>query len=115
MAWATAGNVTVTNLDSALDSPAEARVEIYNALIELQNVINGRGAVDGVASLDSDTRVPSAQMPNEINSASGTDLTLDPATGVVTVEDIINARRLNFEPLNAGCCWRWCWCSSGSS
>ena len=89
MAWATAGNVTVTNLDSALDSPAEARVEIYNALIELQNVINGRGAVDGVASLDSDTRVPSAQMPNEINSASGTDLTLDPATGVVTVEDII--------------------------
>jgi len=89
MAWATVGNVTTTNLDSALDSPAEARVELYNALIELQNVINGRGAVDGVASLDGDTRVPSAQMPNEINSATGTDLTLDPSTGVVVIEDIV--------------------------
>jgi hypothetical protein len=89
MAWATVGNVTTTNLDSALDSPAEARVELYNALLELQNVINGRGAVDGVASLDGDTRIPSAQMPNEINSASGTDLTLDPATGVVVIEDIV--------------------------
>jgi len=89
MAWATVGNVTTTKLDSALDSPAEARIELYNALIELQNVINGRGAVNGVASLDANSKIPSAQMPDEINSTSSTDLTLDPATGIVTVEDII--------------------------
>lgn len=92
MAWATVGNVTTTHLDSADDSPAEARVELYNALLELQNVINGRGAVNGVASLDANTKVPSAQMPDEINSSGSTDLTLDPATGIVAVEDII---RLN--------------------
>lgn len=89
MAWATVGNVTTTHLDSADDSPAEARVELYNALLELQNVINGRGAVNGVASLDANTKVPSAQMPDEINSSGSTDLTLDPATGIVAVEDII--------------------------
>lgn len=89
MAWATVGNVTTTHLDSALDSPAEARVELYNALLELQNVINGRAAANGVASLDSSTKIPSAQMPNEINSSASTDLTLDPATGIVTVEDIV--------------------------
>ena len=89
MAWATVGNVTTTHLDSADDSPAEARVELYNALLELQNVINGRAAVNGVASLDANTKVPSAQMPDEINSSGSTDLTLDPATGIVAVEDII--------------------------
>jgi hypothetical protein len=89
MAWANVSNVTTNNLDSALDSPAEARVEIYNALLELQNVINGRGAVDGVASLDSNTKIPSAQMPDEINSSASTDLTLDPTTGVVVIEDIV--------------------------
>ena len=66
MAWATVGNVTTTHLDSALDSPAEARVELYNAILELQNVINGRGAVNGVASLDASTKIPSAQMPERV-------------------------------------------------
>lgn len=89
MAWATVGNVTTTHLDSADDSPAQARVELYNALIELQNVINGRGTSNGVASLDANTKIPSAQMPDEINSSTSTDLTLDPATSIVAVEDIV--------------------------
>tara|TARA_R100001460_G_scaffold45472_3_gene82665 strand:- start:7091 stop:7522 length:432 start_codon:yes stop_codon:yes gene_type:complete len=89
MAWATVGNVTVTNLDSANDSPAEARIEIHNALLELQNVINGRAAVNGVASLDSNTKIPAAQLPDEINSSSSTNLTIDPATGILVVEDIV--------------------------
>lgn len=89
MAWATVGNVTTNNLDSANDSPAEARLEIYNAFLELQNVINGRAAVNGVASLDSNTKIPSAQLPDEINSSASTNLTIDPATGIVLIEDII--------------------------
>jgi hypothetical protein len=92
MAWADIANVTTDNLDSAEDSPAEARVELYNALIELQNVINGRGAVNGVASLDANTKIPSTQLPDEINSSTSTDLTIDPATGIVIIQDIV---RLN--------------------
>lgn len=89
MAWATVGNVTTTHLDSADDSPAEARVELYNALVELQNVINGRGAVSGVASLDANTKIPAAQLPDEFNSSASTDITLDPTTGIVVIEDIV--------------------------
>jgi hypothetical protein len=89
MAWATVGNVTTTYLDSANDSPAQARVELYNALLELQNVINGRAAASGVASLDSSSKIPVAQLPDEINSSASTNLTIDPATGVVVIEDIV--------------------------
>jgi len=89
MAWGTAGNVSTTNLDSALDSPAEARLDLYNALIELTAVINGRGTADGVASLDSGVKIPVAQLPDEINSSASTDLTLDPSTGIVQIEDIV--------------------------
>lgn len=88
MAWATLANVTTTNFNTN-SAPAEARAELKSALEELQNVINGRGAVNGVASLDANTKIPSAQMPDEINSSTSTDLTLDPATGVVVIEDII--------------------------
>lgn len=95
MAWGTIGNVTTTHLDSAQDSPAQARVELYNALIELQAVINGRGTANGVASLDSNSRIPSAQMPNEINSASATNLVLDPSTSIVKIENIAHLQPIS--------------------
>lgn len=89
MAWGTTGNISTANLDSALDSPASARIDLYNALVELTAVINGRGTADGVASLDSTTKIPSAQLPNEFNSSAATDLLLNPSTGIVQVQDII--------------------------
>ena len=89
MGWATVGNVTTTHLDSAADDPSQARVELYSALLELQNVINGRGTASGVASLDAGTKVPAAQLPDTIQSSSGNALLLQPDTGRVSIEDII--------------------------
>lgn len=89
MAWGTIGNVTTTHLDSASDDPSQARVELYNALVELQAVINGRGTASGVASLDSNTRIPNTQLPNTIISSTGTNLTLAPDQGRVSIQDII--------------------------
>lgn len=66
MAWGNAGNVITTNLDAGTDSPASARADIKAALDELTAVINGRGAVSGVASLDSTSKIPSAQLPASI-------------------------------------------------
>ena len=90
MGWATAGNVITTNLDAGTDSPAAARPDLKAALDELTNVINGRGTSNGVASLDSNTKIPVAQIPDELNSSSSTNLTLDPATGKVALEEILN-------------------------
>ena len=38
MTWGTAGNIITTNLDSATDSPADARPNLKAALDELTNV-----------------------------------------------------------------------------
>ena len=55
MTWGTAGNIITTNLDSATDSPADARPNLKAALDELTNVINGLNTAGGAAQLDSST------------------------------------------------------------
>ena len=101
MGWATAGNVSTTNLDSGTDSPAAARPDIKTAFDELVNVINGRATSNGVASLDGSTKIPAAQIPDEINSSSSTNLTLDPTTGKVKLEEILNLAPQTVAQLNA--------------
>jgi hypothetical protein len=90
MGWGTIGNVTTDHLDSAADDPSQARVELYNALIELQAVINGRNTAEGVAGLDASALVPNSILPNTLISSTGNDLTLDPASGKVNIEDVLN-------------------------
>ena len=92
MAWGTAGNINTNNLDSGTDSPALARADIKNALDELSAVINGRGSANGVASLDANTLIPNSQIPNELNSSTGNNLVIDPATGKLKLEEILNLK-----------------------
>ena len=90
MAWpANANNISTANVDSGTDNPASARADIKAAFDEITNIINGRAEASGVASLDSNSKIPSAQLPDEINSSASTNLTIDPATGIVLIEDII--------------------------
>lgn len=90
MAWGIVGNVTTNHLDSATDDPSQARVELYNALLELQNVINGRNTANGVAGLDAGSKVAGTYLPNTIVSDASTNLTLSPTTGKIVLEDIIS-------------------------
>jgi hypothetical protein len=89
MTWGTVGNVSTANLDAGSDSPAAARPDLKAALDELKNVINGRATANGVAPLNASTKVDATYLPDEINSSSANNLTLDPDTNVVVVEDII--------------------------
>ena len=101
MAWGTAANVTTTHLDSASDDPSQARVEIYNALVELVAVINGRNSASGVAGLNGSSKITASQLPNTIVSDTATDLTLTPATTRVNVEHILNLDPRTLVQLNA--------------
>ena len=101
MAWGNAGNVITTNVDSASDDPSLAREDIYNAMLELQAVINGRGSASGVASLDTSSLVPAAQLPNTIESSVGNNLILAPDTTRVAIQDIINLNPKTVTELNA--------------
>lgn len=101
MGWGTAGNVITTNLDNATDSPAAARPDLKAALDELKAVINGRNTASGVAGLDSGSKILATQIPDEINSSASTPLTLDPATGKVKLEEILNLKPQTAAQLNA--------------
>jgi hypothetical protein len=101
MGWGTSSNVSTTNLDDASDSPAAARPDIKAAFDELITVIDGRNTANGVAGLDGTSKIIAAQLPDEINSTSATDLTLDPATGKVNIEEILQLKPQTLSELNA--------------
>lgn len=63
MAWINASNINTTNMDAGTDSPAAARANIKAMADEMTVAANARGAASGVASLDSGTKVPLAELP----------------------------------------------------
>ena len=101
MGWGTPGNIVTTNLDDATDSPASARADIKAALDELSAVINGRNTASGVAGLDASSKIVASYLPDEINSSATNALTLDPATGKVKLEEILNLKPQTIAQLNA--------------
>jgi hypothetical protein len=90
MGWGTAANVTTANLNAGTDDPSLAREELYNALVELTAVINGRGSSNGVAPLNASTKIANSYLPDTIASSTATDLTIAPTTGRTVFEDIIS-------------------------
>ena len=101
MAWGNSSNVSTTNLDAGTDSPAAARVDIKAALDELTNVIDGRDTANGVAGLNASSKIAASQIPDELNSTSGNNLTLDPATDKVLLEHILRLNPQTVAQLNA--------------
>ena len=101
MAWITNSNISTANLDADTDSPLSARTDIKAALDELIVAGNARGAANGVASLDGDTLVPNTQLPNTLISSGSNNLTLDPGSGKVAIQDIINLNPKTVAQLNA--------------
>lgn len=101
MAWADSNNIVTTNLDAGTDSPAAARPDLKAALDELTLVIDGRATADGVAPLNASTKIDATYLPDEFNSSALTALTLDPSTGKVKIEEIINLQPQTLAQLNA--------------
>ena len=90
MGWGNSANVDTTNLLSGTNSPALAREDLKDALDELANVIDGRNTANGVAGLNASAKIAATYLPDELNSSSGQDLTLDPSTDKVNIEHILN-------------------------
>jgi len=101
MGWGNSSNVSTTNLDAGTDNPAAARPDIKAALDELTAVIDGRATANGVAPLDATGKITATYLPDEINSTTATNLTLDPATGKVALEEILNLKPQTAAQLNA--------------
>ena len=117
MGWATLANVTTVNLDSASDDPSLARAELYNALIELQAVISGRGTASGVAPLNGSTKIDAVYLPNTVTSDGGVDLTIAPATLRTVFQNIIALTPRTVSQLTAltGVAGDVAYCSNGDA
>lgn len=89
MGWANPLNITTTHLDSASDDPSQARAEILAAVEELQAVVAGRNTTNGVAPLDNNGLVPAENLPATLTTSSE-NLVLDPSTGVVGIDYLLN-------------------------
>ena len=63
MAWPSIPTFSTANVDSPSDNPSLARVDIFNAMTDLGNVIDGRGQASGGAPLDAAAKVPIANLP----------------------------------------------------
>ena len=102
MAWPTnSSNIDTQHLDAGTDSPASARANIKTALDELANVIDGRNQASGVAGLDASSKISATQIPDELNTSSSNDLTLDPTTGKINIEEILQLKPQTLTELNA--------------
>lgn len=101
MGWANSSNVSTANLDSGTDNPAAARPDIKAALDELVNVIDGRSTANGVAPLNASSKIEGTFLPDELNTSAATNLTLDPSTGKVVLEEILNLKPQTTAQLNA--------------
>jgi hypothetical protein len=99
MTWPTAQ--TTVHLDSATDSVAAARAEIYSAVLAVNDIIGSRGTASGVASLDSGAHIPASELPTTLTTAGSQDLTLTPGSTRVSINNIINLEPRTVTQVNA--------------
>ena len=59
-------DISTTNMDDPLDDPSQARVDIMNAMTKMGEVIDARGAANGVAPLDATAQVPDSNIPDTL-------------------------------------------------
>jgi hypothetical protein len=79
-------DITTDNLDSASDSIGLARVELYNALVRLSELIDSRGDINGLAPLDVNSQIPAGNMPTTFTSGGTNNIIFQPASGVVLLQ-----------------------------
>jgi len=82
------------NLDSSEDNPSLARVDLYDAVVNLNTIISGADAANGVSLLDSNGKIPSGKLPQSITYSGGNQI-INPSTGIVNIQDIL---RLTSQP-----------------
>lgn len=100
-AFPSSTTLTTQHLDNATDSPASARTELKAGIDATQDIINSYDQNSGIAALDSGGKVVNTKLPDTLISSSSTNLTLDPNTNIVKVNNIIGLEPQTVAQLNA--------------
>jgi len=111
------GSVTTDNLDAATDSPADARADLLLTVQKLNLMIGSYDAADGIAALDSNGLIVNTKLPDALQSSSGNNITMNPNTGVVKINNILELTPRTVAQLNAltGVEGQIAYCSNGNA
>ena len=111
------GSVTEANLDAATDSPASARADLLLTVQKLNDIISSYDSADGIAALDSNGLIVNTKLPDSLQSSSGNNITMNPNTGVVKINNILELTPRTVAQLNAltGVEGQIAYCSDGNS
>tara|TARA_R110000737_G_scaffold329103_1_gene344061 strand:+ start:758 stop:1180 length:423 start_codon:yes stop_codon:yes gene_type:complete len=89
MAFPTGVTVPTTNLATAADSPASARADLLSLTQNTNLIIGSYDSASGICALDASGLVVNTKLPDSLQSSSGNNLTLNPNTGVVRINNLI--------------------------
>lgn len=91
--------VSTTHLDSSSDDPSLARADLLLAVQNLNTIVSGADAANGVAVLNGSGELASSRLPSTYSPTSN--LVLSPATGVVKIEDVLRLQPLTTDDVLA--------------
>ena len=117
MAFPTGVTIPTDNLDAATDSPADARADLLSLTQNTNLIIGSYDSADGICALDSSGLVVATKLPDSLVSSSGNNLTLNPNTGVVKINNLIELTPRTVAQLNAltGVEGQIAYCSDGNA
>ena len=100
-AFPTGVTISVDNVNETTDSPASARADIKSAFDQLNSITASYDGASGIAALDSSGKIAKTKLPDTLESSSSANLTLDPDTSMVKIQNFINLNPVAFASLPA--------------
>lgn len=83
--------ISTANLDSSDDDPSLARVDLYNAVVALNQLIASASAASGALVLDSGAKIPAAHLPGTYQVTGN--IIFQPSTGVVSLQRVLRLQQ----------------------
>ena len=99
MAWPTGQQATTSNLDNGADNPALARIDLYEALVLLNQIIASQNSAFGAVVTDGTNKISGSQIPNVIQM--GGNISLEPTGKRINIKNLLNLNPLTTAQLNA--------------
>jgi hypothetical protein len=99
MSFPTGSQVSTQHLDSSSDDPSLARADLRQAVENLNTIVAGAGAANGVALLDGSGAVSSTQMPSNFETVAN--LHFLPQTRIVKIDAVLRLQPVSTDELLA--------------
>jgi len=99
MTFPTGTTISTSNVSSADGDPSLARVDIYNLITAVNQLIASVNAASGVLVLDSGAKIDTGYLPGTITVTG--DQTISPSSGIVSLRNVLRLRQIQYVQLGS--------------